>query len=216
MQTGVNVEAAAQPDLSVQQPVQEAPQEQFVPLSALQAERRERQQLQENVKMMQDHLALLQANQVQQTKKKDEFENLQDNDVLTVGEAKKFVQSLQREQQMAVEELKMSTQHPDYNEVVRKYLPEVLKSDPELVDMIKNAPNPYKAAYFIAKRSDNYLQDQRTQTRSPEAQKATQNLQRAGNLSSAGNGVSGSAAGNYKAMSDGDFQKLVNKNLGYI
>ena len=57
---GVYSEAAAQgveSQLDQQGYQQEAPvQEQHVPLSALQAERRERQQLQENLKLMQDHI----------------------------------------------------------------------------------------------------------------------------------------------------------------
>lgn len=208
-QTGVIADAAVQPD----QTSQSSQQEQVVPVSALQAERRERQNLQENLKILQDHLALLQANN--QKPPKDEFASLSDNDVLTVGEAKKFIQNFQREQHMAVEELKISQQHPDYNEVVRKYLPTVLQNDPEIKEMIMNAPNPYKAAYFIAKRSDAYLQDQRTSQRSPEAQKVAQNMQRAGNLSAVGSTSTASQMGNnYKTMSDDDFMKMARKNLG--
>jgi hypothetical protein len=214
-QTGVTAEAAVQPDLNVTQPMQTAEQEQLVPVTALQAERRERQQLQESLKVMQDHLALLQANQQSQQKSKDQFSELTDNDVLTVGEAKKFIEGFQREQRMAVEELKMAQTHPDYNEVVRKYLPEVLKTDPDLKDMIMSAPNPYKAAYHLAKRSDSYLLDQRSANRSPEAQKAIQNLQRPGNLSSIGQSPSSSASQSYKNMSDKDFMALVNRNMGY-
>jgi len=212
-QTGATAEAAVQPDLNVQQSMHQTDQEQMVPVTALQAERRERQQLQENLKVMQDHLALIQANQAQQAKPKDDFADLSDNDVLTVGEAKKFIQGFQRQQTMAVEELKMAQAHPDYNEVVRKYLPEVLKNDPDLKDMIMNAPNPYKAAYHLAKRSDNYLQDQRAANRSPEAQKAVQNLQKVGNLSAVGQAPAGSAGSNYKTMSDADFMKAANRHL---
>lgn len=211
---GATADAADQPDLTVPQSEPHQEQEQTVPLSALQAERRERQQLQENVRVLQDHLSLLQANQIQQAKPKDEFSGLADNDVLTVGEAKKFIEGFQRQQKMAVEELKIAQTHPDYNEVVRKYLPDVLKNEPELKDVIMNAPNPYKAAYFIAKRSDGFLHDQRLTQRSPEVQKAVQNLQKPGNLSSVGQGVSGSAASSYKSMSDKDFMSLVNRNLG--
>lgn len=213
-QTGATAEAAVQPDLNVQQPMQQPETEQMVPVAALQAERRERQQLQENIKVMQDHLALLQSSQAQQqTKPKDEFSGLSDNDVLTVGEAKKFIQGFQRQQQMAVEELKMAQTHPDYNEVVRKYLPEVLKNDPDLKDVIMNAPNPYKAAYHLAKRSDNYLQDQRAANRSPEAQKAVHNLQKPGNLSAVGQAPAGAAHSNYKTMSDAEFMKVANRHL---
>jgi len=212
IQTGVIADAAVQPDQTSQSMHSE--QEQLVPVTALQAERRERQQLQENLKILQDHLALIQANN--QKPKQDDMSSLSDNEVLTVGEAKKFIQGFQREQQMAVEELKISQQHPDYNEVVRKYLPTVLKDDPELKDMIMNAPNPYKAAYHLAKRSDAYLQDQRGANRSPEAQKVAQNMQRPGNLSAIGSTSTASNMGNnYKTMSDEDFVKMSKRNLGY-
>lgn len=215
-QTGAIAEAAVQPDLSNSQPVQQAEQDNMVPVAALQAERRERQQLQESLKMMQDHMALLQANQAQAQKKQDDFSGLSDNDVLTVGEAKKFISDFARKQEMQVEELKIAQTHPDYNEVVRKYLPEVLKNDPELKDVIMSAPNPYKAAYHLAKRSDSYLTDQRATQRSPEAKQAVANMQRPGNLSSLGAAPVASSAGNYKQMSDTDFMKLANKNLGSV
>lgn len=210
-QSGVLTEAAVQSDQANLQPVHQAEQEQVVPLAALQAERRERQQLQENLKIMQDHMSLLQANN-QKPQAKQEFDGLSDNDVLTVGEAKKFINQFSKQQELAVEELKIAQQHPDYNDVVRKYLPDVLKTDPDLKDMIMNAPNPYKAAYHLAKRSDGYLQEQRQKTRSPEAQQAVQNLNKPGNLSAMGGVVGSQVGGQYKSMSDSEFLALANKN----
>jgi hypothetical protein len=213
--TGVIAEAAVQSD-TVQEQSRHESEEQVVPLSALQAERRERQQLQENLKLMQDHMSLLQANNQKTQQSQDDFNGLSDNDVLTVGEAKKFMQQFSRQQELQVEELKMAQTHKDYDEVVRKYLPEVLKTDPDLRDVITNAPNPYKAAYYLAKRSDSYLQEQRKQSRSPEAKQAVQNLNRAGNLSSTGSTASSSAASIYKNMSDKEFAELAYRNRGYI
>lgn len=212
--TGVIAEAAVQSDTGQEQSNSHS-EEQVVPLSALQAERRERQQLQENMKLMQDHMALLQANQ-KQHEQKDEFSDRSDNDVLTVGEAKKYIEQLSRQQKMEVEELRMSQTHKDYDEVVRKYLPEVLKEEPDLKDVIMNAPNPYKTAYHLAKRSDAYLKAKSTQNRSPEAKQAVQNLNRAGNLSSVGSTASSSQASLYKNMSDKEFAELANRNRGYI
>jgi hypothetical protein len=213
MQTGVTSEAAVQTDLNTQQPMHEQQQEQLVPVAALQAERRERQQLQENLKLMQDHMELLKANNAKAAPP-DEFNGLSDNDVLTVGEAKKFINQFSHEQKLAVEELKMAQAYPDYNDVVRKYLPDVLKTDPDLKEMIMSAPNPYKAAYHLAKRSDTYLQEQRQQNRSPQAQQATQNLQRPGNLSSIGGATSGITGEAYKTMNDSDFMKFAARNMG--
>jgi len=211
--TGVIAEAAVQTDQTQQQSMHG--EGQLVPLSALQAERRERQQLQENLKLMQDHIALVQATNQQAQAKPNEFDALSDNDVLTVGEARKFMHQFSKQQELAVEELKMAQTHSDYNEVVKKYLPEVLKTDPDLKDMIMNAPNPYKAAYHLAKRSDSYLLEQRNKARSPEANQAVQNLQRAGNLSSTGAPATSSAASVYKNMSDAEFKTIVDKNRGY-
>ncbi len=153
-----HVEAAAQPanDHDTGQAV--AQDEERVPLSALQAERRQRQELQQNMKMLQDHLELIRANQQGSTKKKqeDQFSELQDDDVLTVKEAKKFMESIQQNYQTSIEELKMQQAYPDYAETVQQYLPDVLKENPDLRDDIQRAKNPYKLAYFLAKKSDQY------------------------------------------------------------
>lgn len=212
--TGVSAEAAVQSDGSQQQSMQQ-PEEQLVPLTALQAERRERQQLQENMKLMQDHMALLQANNQKPQEKPSEFSGLSDNDVLTVGEAKKFMQTFTRQQELEVAELKMSQSVKDYDEVVRNYLPEVLKADPDLKDVILNAPNPYKAAYHLAKRSDSYLKAKSNESRSPEAKQAVQNLSRPGNLSSVGSTSASSQASGYKQMSDKEFKALADRNRGF-
>lgn len=212
--TGVSAEAAVQSDGSQQQSMQQ-PEEQLVPLTALQAERRERQQLQENMKLMQDHMALLQANNQKPQEKPSEFSGMSDNDVLTVGEAKKFMQTFTRQQELEVAELKMSQSVKDYDEVVRNYLPEVLKADPDLKDVILNAPNPYKAAYHLAKRSDSYLKAKSNESRSPEAKQAVQNLSRPGNLSSVGSTSASSQASGYKQMSDKEFKALADRNRGF-
>lgn len=213
---GVITDAAGQSDLSAQQSSGHEEAEQMVPLSALQAERRERQQLQDNNRILQDHLSLLQANQPSQGRQNVQMQDdVSDSDLVTYGDLKKLATQFERKSQMETMELKMAQANPDYNDVVRKYLPEVLKNDPDLRDTIMNAPNPYKLAYHLAKRSDSYLHDQRLTNRSPEAQKAAQNLQKTGNLSQIGQGVSGSVSSNYKSMSDKDFMSLVNKNMGY-
>lgn len=213
-QPGVITEAAAQ---TVEQ-VQEAQntQEQAVPLSALQAERQQRQQLQEQNRMMQDHIDLLRSNNLQQkTVQKEQFNDLSDDDVLTVGQAKKFVTQLTQQQKAEVEELKMATQYPDYAETVKKYLPEVIKENPELRDAIMNAPNPFRTAYILAKKSDAFLKERGIE-RTQDAKKVIQQQQRAGNLSAVGSASPASSVSSWKTMSDSDFMKHVNKNLGYF
>lgn len=215
--SGVFSEAAAQiaePNIDPNsQGYQEQPQEQLVPLVALQAERRERQQLQDNLKLMQDHLSLLQANQIRP--QQPEPDGLRDDDVLTFGDAKKYLHQTTSETKAEMMEMKTQHTYLDYSEVVRNYLPQALKEDPELLDEIKSAPNPYKFAYKQAKKSEAYQKAQREKLTSPEAIKAIVNSQRPGNLSSVGSVSPASQVGSYRNMSDGDFMKQVQKNLGY-
>ena len=151
-ETGETVAVAAEPGAVVlEQPQAEQPQE-MVPVSALQAERRERQQLQEQNKLLQDHMALIQANPSSPTPpKQDEMAGMSDDDVLTVGEAKKFMGRIQQNYQASVEELKVQQKYSDYNDVVTKYLPDVINKNPVLKATIQNDPNRYELAYYLAK-----------------------------------------------------------------
>lgn len=214
LSTGVEtVEAAAQPQND--EVKSESTQEESVPLSALQAERKQRQEAQQNLKLMQDHLELVRANQSQKPKE-SEFGDLKDDDILTVGEAKKHLSRLRNDYQMSVEELKMQQTFPDYEETVRKYLPGVLKEDPDLRVEIENAKNPYKLAYSLAKRSTKSVQDKAKNTKSETAERIIENSNRAGSLSAVGSTTPKSQMGNWKNMSDKDFMSQVNKNLGYF
>ena len=186
-------------------------QPESVPLSALQAERKQRQEAQQNLKIMQDHLELMKANQLQKPKV-EEFGNLQDDDILTVGEAKKHLSKLRNDYQMSVEELKMQQAFPDYGDTVRKYLPDVLREDPDLRAEIENARNPYKLAYTLAKRSDKYLQQSSKATKSDTAERILENSKRPGSLSSVGSTTSKSQMGNWKSMSD---KKKVSNSTGF-
>jgi len=209
-ESGASSEVAAQP---VQETHEEhVQQEQVVPLSALQAERHQRQQVQDQLRMMQDHIELLKSNS---QKAPTIDESLADDDVLTVGQAKKFVTQLNKEHKGEVEELKLAQQYPDYADTVKKYLPELIKENPELREVIMAAPNPYRAAYTLAKKSDAYLKD-RGAVKSPEAQKVQAQQQRAGSLSAVGTPSASTSAGGWNRMSDQEFMAAVHKNLGYV
>ena len=214
LSTGVNtVEAAVSPP--TEEVISDTVQEENVPLSALQSERKQRQEAQQNLKIMQDHLELLKANQPTKSKE-DEFGNLQDDDVLTVGEAKKHLSKLRNDYQMSVEELKMQQTFPDYEETVRKFLPEILREDPDLRVEIENAKNPYRLAYTLAKRSNKFIEEKAQNTKSKTAERILENSQRPGSLSAVGSNSPKSQMGNWKNMSDKDFMAQVNKNLGYV
>lgn len=212
--TGDLVANAADSGLAVQEQPQAVQPEEMVPLAALQAERRDRQQAQDQNKMLQDHLSLMQANQTPQAPKQDEYEGLSDDDVLTVGEAKKFLGKIENNYKTSVAELSAQQKYSDYNDVVTKYLPDVVKKNPALRTTLQNDENRYELAYFLAKNSDSYREATHEVKKSTEAQRIVENGQRPGSLSAVGSAAPQSQVSNIRNMSDDDFMKMANRNLG--
>jgi len=211
-----HTEAAAQGADSNLEPSMEQPQEnRQVPLDALQAERAERQKLQDELSVMRDHISLIQSSQqAPKAAKPDEFDGLSEDDVLTVRDLKKALNKKEKEFQGTIQELRMTQMYPDYQEVVTKYLPEVLKQNPSLRGTLQNSQD-YELAYYLAKNSDSYKKTHKKAANNAEAERIVQNAQRAGSLSSVGQTTPMSEAKQYKSMSDSDFKKQVQKNLGY-
>lgn len=196
-------------------PAENVQETQQVPLDALQAERAERQKLQDELSMMRDHISLMQSSQNrQQQPTKDEIDNLSDDDVLTVGEAKKFIKKMNSQYDMSLKEMKVTMKHPDYQQTVTKYLPEVLKQNPGLRETLEKTQD-YELAYYLAKNSSSYQKENKKATKNADAERIVQNANRAGSLSSVGQNSPISTAKQYKSMSDDDFRKLSQQNLGY-
>ena len=211
--TGVGT-VAAEPEFFEQEQPQAEQQAEMVPVTALQAERRERQQLQDQMKMMQDHISLMQANQAPRSAPQDEMDGMSDDDVLTVGEAKKYLGRIQQNYQTSVDELKVQQKYSDYNEVVSNYLPDVIKKNPALKSTLQNDPNRYELAYFLAKNSDSFRDTSKRVKKSAEAQRIVDNGQKAGSLSAVGSTAPQQQGSHIRQMSDSDFMKMANKNLG--
>lgn len=191
--------------------------DQMVPLAALQSERAQRQAKEQEAQMLRDNIALLQANLMQQqqtSQPKDDFESMSESDVLTVGEAKKFMAQYNRQHQLSIDELRMTQRYPDYQEVVTRYLPEVLKTNPNLQNTLKSTQD-YELAYYLAKNSDAYKNDNKRQKINADAERIVQNSQSAGSLSSVGSTSLVSHTKRYKEMSDADFIKEMQRNLGH-
>lgn len=216
--TGENyTEAAAQVD-NVQSESHNSGQQQgnqSVPLEALQAERAQRQGLQDELRVIKDHIALMQAQQshTRQEPQKDEMDSLSDDDVLTVGEAKKFLSKMNQQHQMSIQELKMTQLHPDYQDVVTKYLPEVLNKNPGLRKTLTSSQD-YELAYYLAKNSEGYKSSIKKEKKHADAERIVQNSQNVGSLASVGSTSPMNQARRYKDMSDDDFQKMANRNMG--
>ena len=114
---------------------------------------------------------------------------------------------------MSIQELKMTQQNPDYNDVVTKYLPEVLKNNPKLRKTLSDTQD-YELAYYLAKNSDAYKASNKRDKKHADAERIVQNSQSAGSLSSVGSSSTMNTAKRYKDMSDADFQKMANRNMG--
>lgn len=219
--TGEAMEAAAPLDSAVYEAEQNAAYEENqsqrqVPLDALESERSKRQKLEDELSMMRDNMNLLMAQQSQKSSQsQDEFQGLGDDDVLTVGEFKKAISQREQQYRMSLDELRMTQKHPDYQEVITKYLPDVLKSNPSLRNSLQQTQD-YELAYYLAKNSEGYKSQHKQAKKSADAQRIVENAQRAGSLSSVGKNSPISEAKRWSQMSDADFMKAANKNLGYF
>lgn len=211
----INQEAAVPTSVEMgeaQSTAPESKEEQTVPLSALQAERAQRQQTQDDLRMIKEHLALNQASQSKE-KPKDAFEGLEDGDVMTIGEFKKLTNSMSNQFKMSIEELKMAQKNPDYQEVITKYLPDVLKQNPGLQSTLQKTQD-YELAYYLARNSDTYRKNNKKSKQSADAQRLVENSQKAGSLSSMGSTSPISQAKRYKDMPEKEFRELMNQNMG--
>lgn len=208
-------QAAAAPESGeMNAQVAQAQEESKVPLAALQAERAQRQKMEEELRLYRDHLSLLQSRQPAE-KPQDEFEGLSDGDVLTVGEFKKLAKSFQSNVQMSVEELRISQKYPDYQETITKYLPEVIKQNPSLQNSLRKSQD-FELAYYLAKNSDAYRAENKKTKRNADAERILQNAATPGSLASMGGTTPINSAKQYARMSDEDFRKEVAKNMGYL
>lgn len=214
----IETEAAAPPPVANETPLENAIKEEnsdnSVPLSALQSERAQRQQVQEELRMIKDHLALLQSQQQKPQPPKDDFEGMDEGDVLTLGDFKKLLSKREQQYHTSIAELKISQKYPDYQDVILKHLPEVIKANPFLRERLETTQD-YELAYFLAKNSEGYKSNHKKQRKSEEARRIVENSQSAGSLSSLGSTSPISEAKRYKDMSDDDFKMLVSKNMGY-
>lgn len=93
-----------------------------------------------------------------QQRQEDPFNELSEDewvygrDVRKVAHAlKQENQALRREVQDAITAMQARAEHPDWNDVVTRNIPELTKENPLYAEMIRGASNPYEAAYLLAK-----------------------------------------------------------------
>lgn len=193
----------------------ESRQENHVPVEALQAERAQRQNLQDELRVIKDHLALMQAQQQYGNQQNQQEAGYDKDDVITYGDFERLLSKKERQYQTSIDELRMTQRYPDYNDVVTQYLPEVLKQNPSLRNTLAETQN-FELAYYLAKTSDGYKKSNKSKKQNADAERIVRNAQEAGSLSSIGSNSPINKAKKYRDMSDDEFRQEVNRNMGYL
>jgi hypothetical protein len=137
------------------------------------------------------------------------------------GNVKQAFELMRRENQRLREEFRdqlavvqTKSQHSDWNNMVTQHVPQLTSKNPIFAEMIRNASNPYEAAYLLAELNAK-SQTQRDQPNG-DAQRAIANAQKPLTINSVGGNGSLSSADYYASMSDEDFMKIAGKNLANI
>lgn len=191
---------------------------QTVPVNVLQSIRDELQTVKEQLQASQDQVRLYQANppqggQQQQHQVDQGAEGLtgmEDDDVITVADAKKLVTGLKAEVGAVIGEMAMAGQHSDYQSVISKHLPKVIQANPALAEAIRSSKNPYVLAYELGKTNPEYVKEQAEKGQQETVTTIEQNLGKPGSASAAGGGGGGiSQVDQYAQMSDEDLEKKI-------
>lgn len=158
------------------------------------------------------------------------IQNLADEDYISGQQLKQIVGGMMGElSQSALGEVQMAKAaqseriaamaHPDYNDVVQKYLPGVLRSQ-AMIDAIKADPDPAEFAYNLAKTNPEYAKDMAAKQTQQVAQKIQQNLTQQSSIAAAPAAVTQTQtpddeAAKIRNMSDADFEAYVRSRRGY-
>ncbi len=125
-------------------------------------------------------------------------------------------QAMKHELKDAITALTTKTQHQDWNNMVTQHVPQLTSKNPIFAEMIRNASNPYEAAYLLAELNARASQPELPQQPNVNAQRALANASKPGSLASVGGQGQLSAADYYASMSDEDFNKIAARNLANI
>ena len=167
------------------------------------------------------NLELLKANMQpkQAEAQKPIFEGLSKTDIPNVGDVEKVFMQREAEYQARIEELQVAQRYPDYAEVMEKHLTPLLKQKPHLAEGIQGARNKAQYAYELGKMWQERQQPAPQPTTSqphPIAQRIVENAKRPGPIAQASGTSVLSQADYYATMSDADFYRFAQKNLGEI
>jgi len=169
--------------------VAEAPPSRTVPLEALEAERRKRQDLEAQNRALQDFMMKSKANEkpVDESDDEDEF--------ITKAEMKDRLNKVTFAQKREVLEEAFCDSKPEAVELINTHLEQIIKRKPWLAQTIESAPNRYARAYEIVQdympKEEKVAPASKFSRPQAEAKKIVENSQKPGNpatISKAANG----------------------------
>ena len=150
---------------------------------------------------------------------KQMFEGLKDDDIPNVAEFRREWEQRETQYKAQLEELQVQQSHPDYVEVLQKFVGPLIQQKPHLAESIRRSSNPALAAYDMGKMAQMAQQVQpviEAPKVNENAQRMVENSKKPGTLSQAGGQSVLSKADYFASMSDAEFYKMAQKNLGEI
>lgn len=159
----------------------------------------------------------------EETTQEDAFSALDWEDSRDVQKAFNAVRQenvqLRHEIKDALTAIETKAQRQDWNTMVTQHVPELTNQNPIFAEMIKNASNPYEAAYLLAElnaRTKQTVPELAHPQRVTNGQRAMHNASKPTSLATVGGGGQLSAADYYASMSDEDFMKIASRNMANI
>jgi len=169
-----------------------------VPLEALEAERRKRQEAETQIHVYKE----LEKRAEEEAQKAAQEDSEEDYESVTKGELKKFHQKLTKEEfaemKRDIAEETFKDTRPEAIKLINEHLKEILERKPWLADSISRAPNRYARAYEIV--NDYMPQVAETKSRTTEARKIVENANKPG---------SPAATGKPQQLSGADYLKSI-------
>ena len=154
-----------------------------------------------------------QAQHPHQPQERKFLDGMKEDDIPNVGELRREWDQKESMYQARLEELQFAQSHPDYAEVLEKFVAPLVKQKPHLARGIQGSDHPSLMAYELGKMAQQAQERQAAATVNENAQRIVDNAKKPGTLSQAGGQSALSQADYYASMSDRDFMKIANRNL---
>lgn len=143
-------------------------------------------QVRQTLAEQQQRIRELQMRLEQQNAPKDELAELNDDDVVTVAQAKKLAErqardaalKIVKEHEKASQEKEVMASYPDYKEMIETYLKPQIEENPDLLTAIYQTKNPFLTAYQMAKAQSPTPEATQVQSNPKKAEKIMKNVSR--------------------------------------